>query len=196
MIGIAHQAFEEGRSVKEVKLVMSDGTPINDKAGAQIVRQLADCEKLEGVERDKCKTIFTEVSTCQRDHADDPGCVNNAIADWVVANGNLNVLPEIALINEDGVPVDKTGKPTVDDDGKPIANAGPQLIKKPADCEPPVLTKDYEQESCRELFVSASNCRIKPPDEGLEACQKTAIGEWVSENLASEDDAEDEEEDE
>jgi len=188
MIGIAHQAFEEGRSVKEVALVMSDGTPITDKDGKQVVRTLVECDQLEGVERDKCKTIFTDVSTCQRDHKDDPACVNDAIADWVVSRGKFNVLTEVALVNSDGVPVDKTGKAIVDENGKPVPKAGPQLIKKPADCEPPVLDKDYEQEACRELFTGASACRIKPPEEGVEACQQAAIGEWVGDNLAPDED--------
>jgi C4-dicarboxylate transporter DctM subunit len=190
MIAIAHQAFEEGRSVKEVPLVMSDGAPIKGKDGQQIVKRIADCDQLGDVDRDKCKTLFTDVSTCQREKPDDPACVNKAIADWVVANGNLNVLDEIAMINDEGIAIDKDGKPIVDDDGKPIAGAGPQLVKKPADCEPPVLTKDYEQENCRDLFIAASNCKISPPDEGLEECQQAAIGEWAADNLAAEDEDE------
>lgn len=193
LIDIAHQAFEEGRSVKDVTLVMSDGTPITDQDGKPIVKHTAECDQRDGVERDKCKALFTAVSTCQREHPGDTPCVNDAIADWVVGNGNVNVVPEVALVNADGVAVDKTGKAIVDDDGKPVPGAGPQLVKKPADCEPPVLTKDYEQESCRELFQNVSNCRIKPPEAGTESCQKDAIGEWVEDNLASdEDEGEDE----
>jgi hypothetical protein len=63
-------------------------------------------------------------------------------------------------------------------------------VKKPAECEPPVLTKAYQQENCRELFISVSACRIKGPADAIEACQKDAIGEWVDENLAADEEEE------
>jgi C4-dicarboxylate transporter, DctM subunit len=194
MIDIAHSAFEEGRSVKEVTLVMSDGTPITDKDGKPIVRLAADCDKRDGVERDKCKTLFTDVSKCQRESAADAACVPKAIAEWVVGNDALNVMTEVALVNEDGIPVDKDGKPLTDDEGKPTPGAGPQLVKKPADCEPPVLTADYAQEACRELFVEVSNCKIRPPEAGTEECQKAAIADWVDANLSDDEEEEEEEE--
>jgi tripartite ATP-independent transporter DctM subunit len=191
LINTAHQAFEEGRSKKEVALVRWDGTPIVDKTGQQRVHRIGDCEALAEGERDTCKLVFTEVSTCEREKPGDTACVNTAISEHVAREGKTIVLDEVPLVNDDGIPVDKDGKPTQDEDGKPVPKAGPQAVKKLADCDAAGLSA-YDKEGCLDLFITASECLIKKPDDSLEECQKAAVGEWVDTNLSPEEEEEDE----
>jgi C4-dicarboxylate transporter, DctM subunit len=191
MISIAHQAFEEGRSKKEVPLVRFDGTPIVDKNGVARVHRIADCDAAPQADRDTCKLVFTEVSTCEREKPGDAACVNTAISEHVVREGKTIVVEEVALVNADGIPVDKTGRPTVDDDGKPIPKVGPPAIRKASECTSAELS-EYERDDCIALFVAASECLIKKPEGSLEDCQKEKVGEWVDTNLDPEEEEEDE----
>jgi C4-dicarboxylate transporter, DctM subunit len=190
MINIAHQAFEEGRSRKEVALVRWDGTAINGPDGKQRIHRIADCEKLGDADRDTCKLVFTEVSTCEREKPGDVACVNSAIADHVVREGKTVVVEEVALVNSDGIPVDAKGRATLDDSGKPVPKTGPPVVRKHSDC---ATMGKFDQESCEELFVAASECLIKKPEGTVEDCQKAAVGDWVDTNLAPDDVEEDDE---
>jgi hypothetical protein len=191
LITTAHQAFEEGRSKKELPLVRWDGTPIQGPDGQPRIHRIADCEPLAQADRDTCKLVFTEVSTCEREQPGDTACVNNAIADHVAREGKTIVVDEVALYNVAKIPVDKDGRPTQDAAGKPLPKAGPPAVMKRADCDAASLSV-YEKEACLELFVAASECLIKKPDDTVENCLKKAAGDWVDTNLSPDEDEEEE----
>jgi len=74
------------------------------------------------------------------------------------------VVTEIALL-------DGAGKPLIDASGKP-------RVRRLADCDR-VIDKD----TCRELFIDVSNCKIRPPDgRDAEACAKDKIAAWYDAN--------------
>jgi hypothetical protein len=89
--------------VREATLVDAAGTPIAGKHGP-IVRQLAACDKLTGTERESCRALFVELSTCRikpHDVADCTAekaacvqaavdaCSRDAIASWAEENESL-----------------------------------------------------------------------------------------------------------
>jgi uracil-DNA glycosylase len=83
---------EDGKEilvVSELPLVNGEGAPVKDKAGAPIVRKLADCAKLEGSEQDECRELFVKASNCRISPPNGPGaaaadaCVKEAVAAWV-----------------------------------------------------------------------------------------------------------------
>jgi tripartite ATP-independent transporter DctM subunit len=51
--------------VREVTLADAEGQPIAGKDGKPIVRQIAMCDKLTGTERENCRALFVEASTCR-----------------------------------------------------------------------------------------------------------------------------------
>ena len=80
----------------DVPLVDDDNKPVNDKAGAQIVKHLADCAKAE--DQDSCRGLFVDVSNCKISPPDakaDAGpeapapaaradrCVRDVVSKWV-----------------------------------------------------------------------------------------------------------------
>jgi hypothetical protein len=66
----------------------------------------------------------------------------------------------------------------VDGDGKPLTDkAGAPVVRTLAQCAS-VTDKD----SCRELFINVSNCRISPPDSGVDACTRDKIMTWYDSN--------------
>ena len=73
------------------------------------------------------------------------------------------------------LPVDQ--EPVKGKDGNPQK-------KSLSECEK--LEGSY-QETCRELFINASNCKISP-EEGttVEACIAEKVGEWVDSNMTEE----------
>jgi hypothetical protein len=170
---IVHTAAQEGTAVREIQVVDAAGTPLKDASGQPIVRKLAECEGISDVaKRDVCQALFFEVTACDSE-ADATKCKHKKIADWVVSNLNGGIEQSTAIITVREVPL-FTGS------GEPINDkAGKQIIKPFTDCDK--LEGSY-QETCRELFINASNCQISPPDEGYEACIKDVSGEWCDAN--------------
>ena len=83
-------------TVPEVPLADEDGNPVKDDKGTQVIKKFASCNPLTGTEREICRSLFIEVSSCHiQPHdcdADAPpeckteaitSCVNDAIASWV-----------------------------------------------------------------------------------------------------------------
>jgi hypothetical protein len=83
-------------TVEEVPLVDEDGNPIKDDKGAPVVKKFASCAPLTGTDREICRSLFIEASSChikpQDCEADAPPeckteaideCVKEAIASWV-----------------------------------------------------------------------------------------------------------------
>lgn len=180
LVVMIHTAAEEGRSVKEVTLVDAAGNQLVDAKGQPIVKKLADCNAItDESKKSVCQTLFFEVSNCKT-APDVPKCTNRAIADWTVANMNGDVLDqskaiivvtEVTLVNAEGEPIKdkKTGQP---------------IVKRLADCEK--LEGTY-QETCRELFITASNCKISPPEDGnVDACITDKVSSWVDSNMSEE----------
>jgi tripartite ATP-independent transporter DctM subunit len=180
LVVMIHTAAEEGRSIKEVTLVDAAGNPLKDAKGQPIVKKLADCSAItDESKKSVCQTLFFEVSNCKT-APDVPKCTNRAIADWTVANMNGDVLDqskaiivvtEVALVNAEGEPIKdkKTGQP---------------IVKKLDECAK--LEGTY-QETCRELFITASNCKISPPEDGnVDACITEKVSSWVDSNTSEE----------
>jgi hypothetical protein len=179
MIVMIHTAAEEGRAVKEVKIVDAAGNELQDQSGKPIVKKLSDCTAIKDVsKKDACQSLFFDVSDCKT-NADVATCTNRKIAEWAVSNLNGDILDqskaiivveEVALVKPDGSPVkDKAGHP---------------IIKKKAECDK--LEGTYK-ETCMELFIMASNCKIAPPEDGnVEACIASKSGDWVDSNMSEE----------
>jgi hypothetical protein len=180
LVVMIHNAAEEGRAVKEVAIVDAAGTPLKDQKGQPIVKKLADCATITNEsKRDVCQKLFFDVSNCKTD-PDAQKCANKAVASWTVSELNGDVLDqskaiivvdEVSLVKPDGEPVkDKSGAP---------------MKKNRTECDK--LEGSY-QETCRELFITASNCKIDPPEDGnIDACIAEKVGEWVDSNMTEEE---------
>jgi tripartite ATP-independent transporter DctM subunit len=177
MIYMVHQQAEEGRAVKEVKIVDAAGTELKDVKGQPIVKKLADCNTLtDETKKTACQQVFIDVSNCQTD-ADVPKCSNKKIAEWAVGNLNAEYTEHsIILVTE---------APLVRPDGTPVKDkAGAQIVKKAADCE---KLSGFEKDTCMEIFLYSSNCKINPPEDGnVDGCIAEKIGEWVDSNMSEE----------
>jgi hypothetical protein len=179
MVQIVHEATEEATSVSEVALSTYDGTPVLGADGKPVVKKISDCEAATSdFDRDKCKGVFLEVTQCRKapPEGQDPAeCEKRAIAQWVVENLEVFSVTEVTLVNEEGEPVKGA-------DGKPT-------VKKLAECD--AIAGELDKETCRELFLNASNCKNNPPGgQTVEECQQEAIATWVGENVESDDDDE------
>jgi hypothetical protein len=174
LVAMVHSEVERLQVGGDVALVDAAGRPLHDAHGQPIVRHIADCDKLDGIAKDGCQNLFFEVKNC-RGKPDQKTCEHRAIASWVVNSLNASddgtspiiVVTEVALVDGNGAPVhDKAG--------------GPRTCKLAA-CDT-VIDKD----SCRELFISASNCQILPPD-GLDAdaCINDRTKSWYDSNGSS-----------
>jgi tripartite ATP-independent transporter DctM subunit len=155
-----HSAADELTVVKEVALVDAAGNPLNDAKGAPLKKHLADCDKLSDNDKDGCQRVFFDVKGCKGDQI----CAHKAIAKYV-ADNNTTAPPEqqVILITE---------VPLVNSDGNAI-------VKKLADC-----ASATDVDTCRELFVNVSNCKISPPDSGVDACIKDKVSTWVEANAS------------
>ncbi len=175
MVVMIHVAAEEQRAVKEVTIVDAAGNLLKGPDGQPIVKKISDCSDIEAEsKKEACLSLFFDVSKCKTD-ADAQTCANKAIADWTVSNLNGDVLDqskaiiiveEVALVNDEGEPIkDKKGQP---------------IIKKRDECRK--LEGTY-QETCRELFINASNCKISPPESGdVDGCIAEKAAEWWDAN--------------
>src|SRR5262249_8286350 len=155
LITMVHNKVEELQVVKDITLVDAAGNPLKDASGAPIVKHIADCDAMTStLARDGCQNLFFNVKAC-RGKTNQKTCEHKATAAWVVNNLNggtddgktpIIVVTEVSLLDGNGDPLkDK---------------AGNQRVRKLADCDT-VTDKD----SCRELFIAASNCKISPPDD-------------------------------
>ncbi len=162
---MVHEAADTVRSVQEVKLVDYAGVPLLGADGKEIVKKLADCEKLAEAEVDKCKNLFFDVSACgSKPEAERPSCEHRAVATWVATNSPIIVVKEVSLI-------DRAGRPVKGDDGQPI------LQTASGACEEGSL-----DEVCG-LLTEVSSCRINPPESSsAEECEREVISAWVVSN--------------
>lgn len=180
MAVMIHTASEEGRAVKEVIIVDASGAPLKDQKGQGITKKLSDCAGItQESKKDACQRLFFDVSTCKTD-PNIQTCTNKAIATWAVSELNGDVLDQSKAI------IVVTEAALVKPDGEPVKDkAGAQVIKKSAECDK--LEGTY-QETCRELFITASNCKILPPDDGnVDGCIKEKIGDWVDANMSGDE---------
>jgi hypothetical protein len=177
MIYMIHQEAEEGRAVKEVTIVDATGTVLNDAKGQPIVKKLAACDALKDeTKKTACQQVFIDVSNCKTD-ADPTGCANKAIAKWTASNLNAEYTPNsIILVTE---------APLARLDGTPVKDkSGAQIIKKAAECE---KLSGFEKDTCMEIFLYTSNCKIDPPEDGnVDGCKAEKTSEWVDENMSEE----------
>jgi tripartite ATP-independent transporter DctM subunit len=173
MVVMIHTAAEEGRAVKEVTIVDASGAPLKDQKGQGVVKKLADCSGIKDEsKKDACQSLFFEVSNCKTAE-DVQTCQNKAIAAWTVSNLNGDVLDQTKAI------IVVTEATLVTSEGAPVKDkkTGQQITKTLAECEK--LEGTYA-ETCRELFITASNCKINPPDDGnIDACITDKVGAWV-----------------
>jgi hypothetical protein len=173
LVAMVHQSVEELTVIKTVTLVDADGKPLTHADGKPIVRNLADCDAISGeIAKAGCQKIFFDVKACKGDET----CAHKAVAAWVVANLNgaddqaqqFVLVTDVPLITSDGAPVKdkKSGQP---------------ITKHLGDCD-----KATDVDTCRELFLDVSNCKISPPANGVDACIKDKVGSWVDSNASSE----------
>jgi hypothetical protein len=165
---MVHTAAEELTVVKEVTLVDAAGTPLPGADGKPIVKKLEDCNAItEEIAKGGCQKVFFDVKACNGDKA----CANKAIAAWTVANVNASDDPKTQIILVQEVPlVNSDGNAVKSKDGNPV-------VKKLADC-----ANATDVDTCRELFINVSNCKISPPDGGPDACIKDKVSTWVDAN--------------
>ncbi len=166
-----HVAAEELTVTREVTLVDAAGAPLLGADGKQIVKHLSECDAItDEIAKGGCQQVFFDVKGCHADQV----CAHKAIAAWVVKNVNASDDPtkQIVLVTE---------VPLVGSDGAPVKNkAGTPIVKKLADCE-----TSTDKDTCRELFLNVSNCKISPPDNGVDACIKDKVSTWADSNAGS-----------
>ncbi|MDB4957561.1 MAG: dicarboxylate transporter [Myxococcales bacterium] len=171
LTNMVHTAVEELTVVRDVTLVDAAGAPLTDKAGKQMVKHIADCESIKDeIAKGGCQKLFFDVKGC-KGKPDEAVCAHKAIAAWVVSNVNAGddpstqivLVTEIALVAGDGTPIkDKAGAP---------------IVKKIADCDTAT-----DKDTCRELFINVSNCKISPPESGVDECVKEKVSSWADSN--------------
>jgi len=174
LVAMIHAEVERLQVGGDTALVDAAGNPLRDAHGQPIVKHIADCDKLDGIAKDGCQNLFFAVKDC-RGKPDQSTCEHQAIASWVVKSLNASddgtspiiMVPEVPLVDGNGAPVND--------------KAGNRRVCKLAACDT-VIDKD----SCRELFITASNCKILPPD-GLDAdaCIKDRTAAWYDQNSSS-----------
>jgi C4-dicarboxylate transporter, DctM subunit len=172
LAGMIHTKAEELQVVRDITLVDAAGTPLKDAAGAPIVKHIADCEKItDEIVKGGCQKLFFDAKAC-RGKPNEQTCTHKAIAAWVVSSLNaaddgtspIIVVTEVAMLDGDGKPIlDKTGA---------------QLVRKLSQC-----ATETDKDSCRELFIVTSNCKISPPDDrDAAACTRDKIMTWYDAN--------------
>jgi len=176
---MVHTAAEESKvSVKDLKLVDATGAELKDANGKPIERHFKDCLAIaDEQKRGICQQLFFDVMGCatEADEAKIADCTHKKIAAWTVSTLNEDALDQskaIVVVSEVAL-VDGEGKPVVDKAGAPI-------VKKYAECAG--LAGSY-QETCRELFIAVSSCKISPPDGSTaDDCVRDKIVSWVDAN--------------
>jgi tripartite ATP-independent transporter DctM subunit len=174
LASMVHVAAEELTVIRDITLVDLAGKPIAAADGKPIVKHLSECDTLSGSDKDGCQRVFFDVKNCKGDQA----CAHVSIAKWVVDNNTTSVPidKQIVLVTE--VPlITLDGKPKTDKSGAPI-------VKKVADC-----AKD--DDTCRDLFLSVTNCKIDPGEVNEsykgdpDRCTRLKVGDWVEANAST-----------
>ena len=175
MTSMIHTATEELTAVKEITLVDAAGTVLTNGDGKSVVKKLDDCNKLtDEIQKGGCQKPFFDIKAC-KGKPDEKACSNKAIADWVVSNVNSSDDPKQQFVLVTEVPlIDRDDKPIKDKKGTPI-------VKRIADCG-----ASNDVDTCRELFLNVSNCKISPPSDGVDACIKDKVATWWDSNKPSE----------
>lgn len=172
--GMIHVSAEELTAVKEITLVDASGTVLNGADGKPVVKKLDDCNKItDEIAKGGCQKPFFDIKAC-KGKPDEKPCENKAIADWVVSsvNSSDDAAQQIVLVQD---------VPLLDRDGKPVKKKGQDVVMHLADCE-----KATDTDTCRELFLNVSNCKISPPADGADSCIKDKVATWVESNASSE----------
>jgi tripartite ATP-independent transporter DctM subunit len=174
LTSMVHTAYDELTVVKDIRLVDVTGTPLKDRKGQDIVKHIAECEKLEK-DKEGCERLFFDVKGCNNNTK----CTNEKIAKWVIENNptwpaeqQIVLVTEVPLVTSEGAPKKdpKTGQP---------------IVKKIGDC-----ATDKDPDSCRELFLTVSNCKISPDavfdgSHGDAAkCISTKVDDWITSNMS------------
>ncbi len=166
---LVHVAADELTVVRDVTLVDASGAPLAGPDGKPVTVHLADCDKIEDeITKGGCQKVFFDVKACKGDAT----CKNKAIADWVVKNVNGGDDPSKQFVLVQEIPL-------VCPDGSPKKDKTGQIVKKLADC-----ANDTDVDTCREIFLNVSNCKISPPADGADACAKQAVSDWVDKNAS------------
>ncbi|MEO6777510.1 MAG: TRAP transporter large permease [Kofleriaceae bacterium] len=172
---MVHVASEELTAVKHFTLVDAQGVVLNGPDGKPVVKNLADCDKVtDEIAKGGCQKPFFDIKDC-KGKPDVAACTNKAIADYVVSdvNGGDDTSQQIVLVTE---------VPLIDRDGKPVkGKKGLPIVKHIADC-----ASSNDVDTCRELFLDVSDCKISPPDGDVDACTKDKVATWVESNVSSE----------
>ena len=172
LASMVHVAVEERNVVREVALVDAAGAPLHDAAGKPVAKRIDDCNAIKDeIAKGGCQQVFFDVKAC-RGKPDEAVCSHKAIASWVVKNLNASDDPDTQIIVVTDVPL-------VNSDGKPVTDkAGAPRVKHLADC-----AAATDRDTCRELFLGVSNCKISPPDDGtVDGCITNAVSTWVDAN--------------
>ena len=170
---MVHVAAEELTVIKEITLVDAAGKPLTGSDGKPILRHLSDCDAIKiDTAKSGCQQVYFDVKAC-KGKPDEAACAAKAIAAWVVSNvnGSDDITKQIVLVSE---------VPLVTADGKPVKDkAGAAIVKKLADC-----AGSTDQDTCRELFLNVSNCKITAPDSP-DSCIQDKVSTWVEANASS-----------
>ncbi len=77
--------------VTEAALVDTEGKPLEGEGGKPIVKQLASCDKLTGTDRETCRVLFIEISSCKIDPPEEgaDACAKDKMATWIEENPDL-----------------------------------------------------------------------------------------------------------
>jgi len=166
LVAIAHGGVEELGVVKEIALVDAEGKPLLDAAGKPRRKNIKDCDAIKDTTaRDGCQAVFFDVKAC-RGKPDEATCTHRAIAHWVVKNLNASDVEadQVIVITEVEMGKDAAGAPTI----KMLANCAGAT----------------DVDSCRELFLKASSCKISPADFGgdADACIRDVVTTWKDSN--------------
>ena len=169
LVVLVDNAFEEKRAVKEVTLVATDGTVLQDETGKPVVVKAAECEALEaGDKKAACQNVFFYADQCKAEGAKADECTHKKIGAWTARNRDIVVVQAIPLVDDDKNPVkDGKGQPTVMTYA--ACQAEPDTDKKTA---------------CHELFHAVSSCKIDPQDKSVDGCTFDEVSKWVHENLS------------
>ncbi|MFT3691865.1 MAG: TRAP transporter large permease [Kofleriaceae bacterium] len=174
LTGMIHNTAEELTAVKEITLVDAAGTVLNGADGKPVVKKLDDCNKItDEIAKGGCQKPFFDIKAC-KGKPDEKTCDNKAIADWVVSsvNSSDDAATQIVVVQD---------VPLIDAEGKPVKDKkGQDIVRHLADCE-----KATDTDTCRELFLNVSNCKISPPEKGADACAAEKVSDWVDANRGS-----------
>jgi C4-dicarboxylate transporter DctM subunit len=167
-----HIAVEERSVVREVALVDAAGNPLHDAAGKPVVKRIDDCNAIKDeIARGGCQQVFFDVKACRgKPPAEEATCAHKAIAHWVVNSLNASDDPSVQIIVVTEVPLVTAGAPVKDKAGAPI-------VKQLAGC-----AGSTDNDTCRDLFLKVSGCKIDPPGNGIDECIKDKVSDWVETN--------------